>query len=139
MESPKHFVKFLSFAVAGSGLAIMMTLLIASYYFAGDFSGRYESRAFRRYFWFIFFVGGFLSILGCLSAGAVIQIKAAIHGGLWAMGVSLAMLLFTVMGMFNIHDWPGGVAMSMFPATFFAGAALSLVGGLRLVWMKLHS
>ena len=139
MERPKRIVKYMSFAVAGSGLAIMIALLIASYHFAGDFSGRYESAEFRRHFWSVFFLGGLLSILGCLSAGAVLQIRAAIHAGLWAMGFSVAMISFTIMGMFSMHDWPGGVAMSLFPATFFAGAALSLMGGLRLVWMKLHS
>ena len=139
MEGPKRIVKCVSFAAAGSGLAIMMALLIASYRFAGDFSGRYESVEFRRHFWTIFFVGAFLSVLGCLIAAAVIRIRAAIHAGLWAMGFSVAMLFFTVMGMFNVHDWPGGVAMSLFPATFFAGAVLSLVVGLRLAWMKLHS
>lgn len=138
----ERVLNFLWVALIAAGLAVMVAMLIWSFRLAGDFSGRYESTAFRQRFWSIFFRGEALAFVGCLGLSATLPFRIAIKAGLWTLGVSSVLLFFVLFGLFplvNFHDWTGASAFTIGEAAFCGGAAMAVIGSLRLGWRKLNA
>lgn len=115
MTKTRRVLNSLWVALIAAGLAVMVAMLIWSYPLAGDFSGRYASAEFHQHFWSIFFRGEALAFVGCLGLSVTLPFGIAIRAGLWTLGLSSAFLAFC------------------------GGAAMAVIGSLRLGWRKLSS
>jgi ABC-type uncharacterized transport system permease subunit len=138
----RRVLNFLWVALIAAGLAVMVVMLIWSLRLKGDFSGRYESKDFHQRFWSMFYRGEELAFVGCLGLSVTLPFRIAIRAGLWTLGVSsvlLFMVLFGLVPLVNFHDWTGASAFTIGESAFCGGAAMAVIGSLRLGWRKLST
>lgn len=138
----RRVLNLLWVALIAAGLAVMVAMLIWSFRLTGDFSGRYESTDFHQRFWSMFYRGEELAFVGCLGLSVTLPFRIAIRAGLWTLGVSsvlLFMVLFGLVPLVNFHDWTGASAFTIGESAFCGGAAMAVIGSLRLGRRKLST
>jgi hypothetical protein len=113
----------------------MFVMLFWSFHLAKDFTGRYETEIFRKHFWNLFFVGGYVCLLGCLGLGATIKSRAAIRIGIMVFGFGLALLIL-LMPFVDFEGWTGASAYTLIGIVFVGAIVLFILGGIQWLWQK---
>jgi hypothetical protein len=118
-----------------AGVLTMFAMLLWSFHLAKDFTGRYETEAFRKHFWNVFSAGGCVCLLGCFGLGATIESRAAMRTGIlaFASGLALAILL---MPFVDFEGWTGASAYMLIGIVVAGAIVLFILGGLQWLWQK---
>lgn len=116
----------------------MFGTLTWSFHLENDFTGRYETIGFNRYYWVIFFSGAGLYLLGTLGLSGTLRPRAAVRVGITAFVAGLV-LLFILMPSVDFEGWTGAATYTM-TAVVLTGAVIMLVlTGLKRLWQRVRA
>ena len=113
----------------------MFGMLFWSFHLENDFTGRYETVAFDRYYWAIFFSGAGLYLLGTLGLSGTLKPRAAVRVGITAFVAGL-MLLFILMSFVDFEGWTGAATYTMTAVVLTGSVIMLVLTGLKRLWQR---
>jgi hypothetical protein len=138
MKDLKWILIGISSLFVAVGLLVMCGMLVWSFHLAKDFTGRYESVAFRQYFWNWFFIGAVLCLMGCIGLSTTLDSRIAIRGGLAAFAVGIGLFIL-LMPFVDFEGWTGAAAYTLITVEFAGAAVVLLPAGIKRVWQKFRT